>query len=149
MAACFNPATLGTLHDYLTETCGFSPVDVPAYQGKHERVYEREHLRVPRLFVRVYTSLSPQAGVVRSRGKDAIRVCLLYRTGATTLECVGVARSKRVNRAGTTASLLDRIRERARDMYYVANKVAKTDLCPRCAAPRFVDSGRCVCCRTR
>jgi len=136
MVAIFNPVTLAEFRD-LAEGLGFSEVEL----SNHEIVLEREHHGDPQLVVRIYTSVSSTGATVRSKGKDAIRVVLLGRSDRVGI--VGLKKTKRVNRAGTTQAIYDRIRSRAREMYTVCNQMHRGEHCS-CGAPRYPGTSFCV-----
>ena len=134
MGAKFNPVSFELLTGWL-EKHGFEQT-----VQRREVVYERANHHESGLVVRVFTSCDTNGKAVRPRAIDAIRVCLVYRTGD---ESHGVARAKRVNRCGTTEAIFDRIYKRMRGLYGSANVMAKAERCG-CGAPCWQDSGRCV-----
>jgi hypothetical protein len=152
MAAKYNAIPLPELAQFI-EGLGFTRTLVWTKDG-HEIVYERPHHGDPRLLVLIYTSCSPDGSAVRKRGRDAIRACLVCESAhvATVQKHygykksdgrLGLARAKRINRAGSTASIFARIKARAREMYVAANRMHREKHC-KCGAPRFSDSGKCV-----
>lgn len=171
MAATYNAIAFTALARHLVNA-GFTPTTIYTREG-HEVVFERRHHGDDQLVVLVYTSVAlrsrPQGTdvgdyidaaqyAVRGKGKDAIRVCLVaesdhvkaiqerrnYRQRDGRL---GLGKAKRINRVGTEQSILDRITDRARDMYRLANKIHLNRIeghgC-ECGAPTFPDSGKCV-----
>jgi len=135
MAAMFNPLSFETLKTFMAEK-GF--VFVPS---NTEATFERRNHNDDQLVVVVYSSCRSNGGTVRGCGKDAIRVALVadLKNGRR----IGLAHARRVNRCGETADILERLCERMRDMYALANEMAKGPRCV-CGAPRYVDTGRCV-----
>ncbi len=78
--------------------------------------------------VKVYTSLSVDAGEARAVGTDAIRVVAIYErlTPNRTKPFVKVLyKGKRVHRTGTVEGVLDRLIERAREAYGAINEAMK------------------------
>jgi hypothetical protein len=132
--ATYNPIPFGDLAAFLVER-GFQDRVV-----NKEVVFEQANKRNERLVVCVYTSCTPQ-GVTRGKGKDAIRVCLV--ADSDKAGRVGVAKSKRVYRVGTTESILTRVLDRARDMYRLSNQIIKSPRC-KCGAPTYPTSKRCI-----
>lgn len=135
MAAKFNPVPFDALASWLVAK-GFEPT-----VQNREVVYERVNHHESGLVVRVFTSCNTKGVAVRPKGKDAIRVCLVYRAGGKSY---GVAKAKRVNRCGTTEAIFDRILSRMRTLYAGANVMAKGKRCSKCGAPCWQDSGKCV-----
>jgi len=107
------------------------------FKGREE-VFVFQHRKDPGLEVQVFTSIV-SGGEVRSKGADAIRVCLVYKNKAKQ-EKADHAEAKqydlgsecRVNRTGNIDDIVDRTVERARDAYKRANDV---DRCRDCSAP--------------
>jgi len=133
----YNPVPSETIHSTLEES-GFTKA-----QAHNEVVYERECHRLPSLVIRVYTSAAVGSTKVKACGKDAIRVVLLYRApeSGTTY---GVKKAKKILRTGTTEAILERMLDRAREMYAFANRMNERGPCPKCGGPRYYDSGSCV-----
>lgn len=105
-----------------------------------EVVFTRAHDKNPDFKIMVYSSLTDGASEVREVGSDAIRVCLVYTHNGKTH---GIGKSKRVYREGEEKRIMERMVERAREMYILANKTMKGGLCS-CGSPRWEDSGRCM-----
>jgi hypothetical protein len=104
-----------------------------------EVIYEYGYEADPRFKVRIYTSLTVGAEHCRGVGEDAIRVCAIF-VGAKTY---GLGRTRRVNRTGKAERVLERMIDRANDMYRVIERAAAWGLCA-CGSPRWADSGRCA-----
>jgi hypothetical protein len=136
MAAMFNAMTFETLKAFMTEK-GFVTV-----ASATETTFERRNHKDDQLVVVVYSSCRSNGGMVRGCGKDALRVCLV--ADLANGKRIGLAHARRVNRCGETAAILERLLERMRDMYSLANEMATGPRCVRCGAPRYVDTGRCV-----
>lgn len=134
----YNPIDTQILVDAL-ESAGFTGTKV----GK-EVVYTRDHHKDSAFRVKVYTSAASGKANVKAKGKDAIRICLTYVLGNGKER--GVAKAKRVFRTGTDTAIVTRMKSRMREMYDLANKMAKSAYCPDCNAPRWLDSGKCVAC---
>jgi NADH pyrophosphatase NudC (nudix superfamily) len=132
----------------------------PSIQGK-ELVYSRKHHKVATLVVKVYTSITAQRNqkgeivlveedqTVRRRGGDAIRTCLVWEGEYHGQPAsAGMAKATRTFRAGSVASVLDRMIKRMREVYAQANEQAKAinagKVCAHCGAPVYLDSGACV-----
>lgn len=116
---------------------GFSKTTV----GK-EIVYERANHRIPSLFVRVFTSAHVGQAKVAAKGRDAIRIVLVYKAPDGTTKCV--KKETRVFRVGETSEILSRIRERARELYGMANYISSVPACSKCGAPCYYESRKCV-----
>ncbi len=94
----------------------------------NEVVFIRVHARCRHSEVKVYTSLSVDAGEARAVGTDAIRVVAIYErlTPNRTKPFVKVLyKGKRVHRTGTVEGVLDRLIERAREAYGAINEAMK------------------------
>lgn len=151
MGAVYNAVAFASLTTFL-KGLGFIPTTSRTKDG-NEVVFERRHHGDARLIVLVYTSASPDGAVVRGKGKDAIRVCLVCESarvaevqrhhGKKPDGRKGLGKATRVNRAGTTESIFGRIRTRARAMYTLANQMHRGEHCI-CGAPRYPDTGKCV-----
>lgn len=102
--------------DHLLKSGGFSEVDLPTVK---EAVYDRPFNSVPRLVIRVYSSIEGE--VNRSCGSDAIRVCLVDKVLGR-----GVGSTGRINRVGGWE---DRLKAKIRDMF---NSAKELDRCPKC-----------------
>lgn len=141
MAAQFNAIPFEALNAFLTAK-GFIGRQPESLGLKaHEWVFERANHNDGQLMVVVYTSAVSVKGTVRWCGKDALRVALV--ADLADGRRIGLARSKRVNRCGETAAILERLYERMREMYALANQMAKGARCS-CGAPRYPDTGKCV-----
>lgn len=118
-------------------SCGFEAVTFP---GCREKVYERAVEGHKGMSVRVFTSAT-SAGT-REVGKDAIRVCGVYK--ALDGETRGIAKAdKRVNRVGDVDAIVGRMYSRMREVYALAATGAK---CSKCGAPLFKSkAGNLVC----
>lgn len=121
---------------YMLHGAGFTEESRPRTV---ERVFSREvsdDLRVV-----VFTTINPRHGIVRGRGRDAIRVCVLRR--CTDGRDRGVSRQTRVNRVGQIQDIVDRTKERMRDAW---RSVRTLNRCGNCGAPKFISKkGNPVC----
>lgn len=92
---------------------GFTHVNIP---GTSEMVFERE---IPKndFAVRIYSTITPNSGVSREVGKDAIRIQLFNKKKERPIKSEG-----RVNRTGTEDGVMERTRQRARDAWAWATK---------------------------
>lgn len=106
-----------------------------------ELVYVRCHEKDPELVVNVYTSIAKSASVVRECGADAIRVTLVGKQRGST---IGIWKAKKILRTGTVERVLQRVRERAREAYQVANRMRQRERCKTCSFYRYADTGRCA-----
>lgn len=114
-------------------SCGFEE-DISA---AGERVFYRF---VPETTKRVVVYTTIVGNSVRQVGKDAIRVCGLYRNSQE--KWLGLIKTTRVNRAGTIEGIVDRTYQRMRETYGNI-RIVKT--C-KCGAPMFIaKSGKSVC----
>jgi len=125
----------------LTEM-GFSPFFDKRWR---EVIYSRPVHTSPGVTVLVYTSCAPAPdGRVKARraGRDAIRVCAVYATKDG--ETRGLARAeKRVNRVGDIEDIVERMYQRAREVYGAAMNPCR---CGSCGAPMFTSkAGNDVC----
>ena len=143
----YNPIPSYVLHDFL-ECMGFTK----ALAGG-EVVYERINHNLPSLVVKVYTSAKKGSATVADRGKDAIRLVLVHRQQGEKDQPIRTRPKKkgekgrasiRVFRTGTTESILNRVRDRARELYAAANWIRMTPPCKRCGAPCYRGSTLCV-----
>lgn len=119
--------------------CGFREID-PGPKCM-ERVFERSRTEDGSIRVVVYTSIHRDKGVVRKRGADAIRVCLVRRSKLG--QDRGLVRSKRVNRVGEISDIVDRMRDRMRECWAALKNV---NLCPDCGAHKFITKKGKECC---
>ena len=118
------------------------------WKGKEE-VWVFQHRKDPGLEVQVFTSIT-QGGSVRSKGADAIRVCLIYKnkakqTGTENPEArqYDLGSECRVHRTGDIDDIVERTVERARDAYKRANEVER---CGKCSAPMAMSkAGKAFC----
>lgn len=83
--------------------------------------------------VRVCTTIHLHQDRVRASGKDAIRVLAIYRqvSGKDRI----LDSETRVHRVGEIPEIVERMMDRARDLWRTARA---TPLCARCGAPTFV-----------
>jgi len=137
----YNPIPTETVHTFLS-SLGFQEI-----RTGREIVFERPNHRNPDLVIRVYTSASTGSRQVAACGKDAIRLVLLHRKDGERDQPIRPSLEKkdvRVFRTGTTEAILDRIRDRAREMYANANWIAATPVCKHCGNPCYRESTYCV-----
>ena len=114
---------------------GFHRVSVRGF----EEVYERK-IQGP-VSVRVYTTIDTRTGVVRGCGKDAIRICAVStnKEGETR----GLAKFKRVNRAGDMDAIVTRTLTRMREAW-VAGRGYKS--CSSCGSVMWLSkAGKPYC----
>ena len=104
-----------------------------------ERVFSREVTGDIRICV--YTTVDPRRGMVRGRGRDAIRVCLVRR--CTDGRERGLSRETRINRVGNVRDIVGRVQERMRDSWRRVGGLAR---CSQCGAPTFVSRRNNVVC---
>lgn len=154
MAATFNALPFKALTAFLM-SLDFVERTIKTKDG-HEVVYERRNHHDNRFVVLVYTSCSPDGQAVRKKGSDAIRVCLVaeservrsvkaYYGDKDHDGRIGLAKSKRVNRAGTTEAIFGRIHDRAREMYRLSNQMINpANARCSCGAPTYPDTGKCI-----
>ena len=112
------------------EKCGFTAA---SREGTREAVYSREVREGIRVLV--YTSVVPSNDTIEVRpvDKDAIRVCAVYKNRDGKER--GIARAdKRVHRVGVTEEIVDRMHQRMRDVWRVAQSPCT---CEKCGAPKF------------
>jgi hypothetical protein len=115
MGAVYVPISKTEMHNVLTAG-GFTEVKV---DGTYEAVYERKFNSVPRLAIRVYTSICE--GSSRGCGEDAIRVTLV-----DTVLQRGVGKAGRTNRVHGWQT---RIRSKINQVFHSATKLPR---CPCC-----------------
>lgn len=132
----FVSVPLEDLEAFLTAR-GFTP-DVSG----GERTFVRVGTVNPTLKIVVYTSVAVGASAARGTGKDAIRVVLLGTTPGVRdgVRCLG--KTTRVNRTGTVAGVLQRLKARIIEASTLATTYGPP--CPRCGGTTYGDSGRCV-----
>lgn len=119
--------------------CGFQEVD-PGPKCM-ERVFERPRNADGDIRVVVYTSIHKNKGLVRGKGNDAIRVCLVRRS--KTNEDRGLVKTKRVNRVGMVEAICDRMHERMRECW---TAFADVQTCSDCGAHMFITKKGKPCC---
>jgi hypothetical protein len=107
------------------------------FKGR-EAVYVFKHRKDPGLEVQVFTSVVG-SGEVRSKGADAIRVCLVYKNKAKQqnpeaeeAKQYDLGSECRVYRTGDIDAIVERTVQRAREAYMKANLVER---CKDCNAP--------------
>lgn len=124
------------------DAAGFK-IDESVPPGTVEKVFSR-HIPDTGIRVQVFSTVIPGgwAGhTVRGVGADAIRVTAVYKSKDGKDR--GIIKSARVHRVGEVGSIVDRILERARDVWSKARTGAR---CHNCGAPKFTaKSGRLVC----
>lgn len=110
----FQPVTMQ--HFQVMIDKGFVPVDQPV----GEIVLCRRHERDNQLVIKVYTSIPRGETECRQAGADAIRVALVreYPNGTSR----GVGKTKRVNRTGPAEGVIERVLQRARDLWKSVNR---------------------------
>ena len=130
------------------EECGFDQVPNDGNMRnpeRTERIYQRAIGDNEKMYVRVYTTVV--GGInnvpleVRKEGKDAIRVCAVYK--ARDGRHKGLSKEVRVNRTGNIDDIVERMYQRMRSAY----KTGMTShRCTNCGAPKFLSkSGNNVC----
>jgi hypothetical protein len=102
------------------ELAGFSTD--PDQRG--ELAFIRQHHLDPTMYVKIFTSLPLDAGDVRAKGTDAIRVVLIFKNPRTG-RSGGLFKTTRVHRTGTAAGVIERTLERAREAYAEGNRRVK------------------------
>lgn len=111
-----------------------------ARPGTKEKVFARE---VPgtdgKIRVLVYTTI--ENGEARDCGKDAIRVCAVYKARDGQDRGIAAAES-RVNRVGEVGAITDRLIERMRKVWTVTKTAKKC----HCGAPKFLAKSGNLCC---
>lgn len=105
--------------------------------GAGEWVYRRP-TPTPRIEVRVYTTID--AGEVRVKASDAIRVILAYVDGEQER---GLTRFPRVFRTGEIDGIVDRTLAR---MHGALDRVGALPTCGRCKAPMFLTKRNAYVC---
>jgi hypothetical protein len=118
----------------LTEmrNCGFS---LEQRDHTDEAVYSREVNGTDgKIKVMVYTTVVAGAvPTVRTCGKDAIRVCAVYRSERTGTER-GIIKETRTHRTGKIEDIVERMVKRMRSVYGDART---PHCCGKCGAPTF------------
>jgi hypothetical protein len=113
-------------------------------KGTKERVFYRVIPESAGVRVQVYTTIVGygDAAEVRVIGKDAIRVCAVYRSRREKSDR-GVVSVTRVHRTGTMDAICARTLARMREVY---TKAGSSPTCSQCGAPTFVSKkGNVVC----
>lgn len=98
---------------------------LPDPEQRGEVAVIRQHHLDPTMYVKIFTSLPLDAGDVRAKGTDAIRVVLIFKNPRTG-RSGGLWKATRVHRTGTTAGVIERTLERAREAYAEGNRRVKT-----------------------
>ena len=122
--------------------CGFSLVSRDDHTN--EAVYSREVAGTDgKIRVVVYTTvIAGTVPTVRTVGKDAIRVCAVYKSDRTGTE-TGIIKETRTHRTGDISAIVDRMHSRMRAVYKSALSPCR---CRKCNAPTFTSkSGNLVC----
>lgn len=96
-----------------------------------EVVYDRKHHACPHTIIRVNTTIPAGGAVARGVGKDSIKVYAFHEFGPLP-QSRGVAKTVRIFRTGTVEGVLERIEERAREVYRITNKfiLSRQNFCP-------------------
>ena len=103
-----------------------------------EKTYTRQVVDGIRIVV--YTSIVGDR--VRSTGKDAIRVVLVY-TSERLGKDRGIGKETRIHRTGEVSAILERMLTRMRNAWTAGKRPCR---CPQCNAPTFkAKSGKDVC----
>ena len=109
----------------------------PKEEGTTEKIYYRninDKIRVV-----VYTTIVGHQ--VRSVGKDAIRICALYKANDGTER--GIVKETRVNGVGNIEDITQRVYERMREVWARAGRPLT---CLHCGSPVFISvKGNSVC----
>ena len=106
---------------------GFQPVEVP---GAKELVFARNSTRLPRVQMRIYTSIV--GNEVRQVGGDSIKVGSVYTNKEGQVN--GVTREQRVFRTGQLEEIAGRIKDR---ISKVAGELNAAQVCG-CGAPKLL-----------
>ncbi|MFA6094163.1 MAG: hypothetical protein WC986_14590 [Elusimicrobiota bacterium] len=93
------------------------------------------------LQVCIWTSVKDGQVDAAACGADAIRVTLVY--FSPDGNSAGVAHATKVLRTGTVEKVLERLIDRAREMWQIGHDMSKKSHC-LCGAPCYLDSGSCV-----
>jgi hypothetical protein len=104
----------------VTDPDGYTKEEVHEFQTPADRIR-----------VLVYTTIVNDE--VRQTGRDAVRVCAVYRNEEG--KEFGIVKVTRVNRTGDVAGICERMRGRMRHVYLEVNNTQK---CPDCGAPMFM-----------
>ena len=119
-------------------SCGFAQT---AIRGAKEIVYARPVDGAESIRVLVYTTVDSRDGLARSCGKDAIRVCAVYKARDGRERGIASA-DKRVNRVGEIDAIVGRMYDRMREVYAAARGSERCS----CGAPKFTSkAGNAVC----
>jgi hypothetical protein len=119
-------------------SCGFAQT---AIRGAKEIVYARAVDGAESIRVLVYTTVDSRDGLARSCGKDAIRVCAVYKARDGRERGIASA-DKRVNRVGEIDAIVGRMYDRMREVYAAARRSERCS----CGAPKFTSkAGNAVC----
>lgn len=121
---------------------GFTEMFVEPSRYERELIYVRCHDKDPKLVIKVYTSIASSSSVARERGADAIRVVLVGSSPGVL--SAGIWKGTKILRTGTVAGVFERIRERAREAYAVANRVRLAPHCKECGFYTYLDTRRCA-----
>lgn len=112
-------------------TAGFMEEAVTVRNAQiRERVFYRSVDTSPGIRVQVWTSI--EGDEVREVGKDAIRICAVYRNKKG--EDRGIVATTRTHRVGAVDDICDRLLTRMREVY---GKARRPNRCAKCKAPTF------------
>jgi len=120
------------------QACGFEETSIA---GCQEVVYARAVAGAEGIRVLVYTTVDSRDGMARSCGKDAIRVCAVYKARDGRERGIASA-DKRVNRVGLVGDIVNRMHSRMREVYGLGRGSERCS----CGAPKFTSKkGNAVC----
>lgn len=97
-------------------------------KSRSERVYRRKHHRDTRYVVYIYSSIAHGRAVARSKGTDAIRVCIVFEDGMRTSGVASLPKVLRTAPKGIAMRadfVMMRVVERAREAYAKINNILK------------------------
>lgn len=121
---------------------GMEKATRPSRYSPGEIYFEIPAAANPQLVIKVYTSIPVGGGRVRGSGKDAIRVCLVWRSDEREAQSAGLLKTVRVHRVTSVASTLKRLKDRVRDCNRKAVELNQRK-CPKCGCPVWPETGRC------
>lgn len=113
------------LEDFIKNIKFNRPMQFERTVQSNEIVYVLQHHYNKHIFLKIYTSISTQATIARGCGEDAIRVAVVFekgKKGEPGYKSFGIAKLSRIYRTGSEEAVFQRIYDRMREGYRLANQ---------------------------